>query len=250
MPIRPSPPASDGAPGGSALRHAERRFALPDGGAVSGTLTLPADGAPVCTVVLAHGAGSTRDASLLVAVADGLAAAGCATARFNFPYRERGARVPDRAPVLEACYRAVLEALRADPACAGTPLVIGGASMGGRMATHLAAAGEPVAGVVLLGYPLHPAGRPTVTRSAHLPRIAVPMLFVTGSRDALCPLDDLRPVLATLPAATLHVVEEADHSFGVRVRSGRTRAAVCAEVVAAITAWLPACDIRSAAARV
>ncbi len=221
------------------MRQLARRFALADdGGAVSGVLTLPATAAPACTVVLAHGAGSTLAAPVLVGVADGLAAAGAATVRFNFPYRERGGRVPDRAPVLEACYRAVLAALRADTACAGTPVVIGGASMGGRMATHLAAAGEPVAGLLLLGYPLHPAGRPAVTRSAHLPRIAAPLLFVTGSRDALCPLADLRRVLAGLPQATLHVVAEADHSFGVRARSGRTRADVIAEIVTAATAWL------------
>jgi len=156
--------------------------------------------------------------------------------RFNFPYTERGDRAPDRAPVLEACYRAVLAQVRAD--LGGDRLVIGGKSMGGRMASHLAAAGEPLDGLVFLGYPLHPAGRPQQLRDAHLPRIAVPMLFLTGTRDALCPLDTLRPILARLPQATLHVVDDGDHSFAVRKKSGRTAEMVLDELADATLAWL------------
>ena len=212
------------------------RFAI-DGGTVSGAVSRPAAPRRAATVVVAHGAGTAMDHPFLVAIADGLAARGVAAVRFNFPYTERGDRAPDRAPVLEACYRAVLAAVRADPALAGR-LVIGGKSMGGRMASHLAAAGEPVDGLVFLGYPLHPAGRPQQLRAAHLPRITAPMLFLTGTRDALCPLEILRPVLAGLPLATLHVVEDGDHSFAVRKKSGRTAAEVMDELLSATCAWL------------
>ncbi|MFN8641593.1 MAG: alpha/beta family hydrolase [Candidatus Binatia bacterium] len=214
---------------------APRRFAVA-GGTVSGAVALP-DARRGVTAVLAHGAGTAMAHPFLVAFADGLAARGIATVRFNFPYAERGDRTPDRAPVLEACYRAVLAAVRADPALAGR-LVIGGKSMGGRMASHLAAAGEPVDGLLCLGYPLHPAGRPQQLRAAHLPRIAAPLLFLTGTRDALCPLATLRPILAGLPRATLHVVEDADHAFAVRKRSGRTAEAVMAELVATTCEWI------------
>lgn len=212
-----------------------RRFAVA-GGSVAGAVTLPAHRRGV-TVVVAHGAGTAMDHPFLAAFAAGLAARGLAAVRFNFPYTERGDRAPDRAPVLEACYRAILAAVRADAALAGR-LVIGGKSMGGRMASHLAAAGEPVDGLVLLGYPLHPAGRPGQLRAAHLPRIAAPMLFLTGTRDALCPLATLRPILAPLPHATLHVVDDADHSFAVRKKSGRTAAAVMDELADATSAWV------------
>lgn len=213
---------------------APRRF-----GTVSGAVSLPGGGRRGITAVVAHGAGTAMGHPFLVAFADGLAARGVAAVRFNFPYAERGDRAPDRAPVLEACYRAVLAAVRADPTLAGR-LVIGGRSMGGRMASHLAAAGEPADGLLFLGYPLHPAGRPRQLRAAHLPRIAAPMLFLTGTRDALCPLDALRPVLAGLPNATLHVVEDGDHSFAVRKKSGRTPAEVMDELLSATCAWLAA----------
>ncbi len=215
---------------------ASRRFAV-DGGTVSGAVTLPDGPRRAATAVVAHGAGTAMDHPFLVAFTDGLAARGVAAVRFNFPYTERGDRAPDRAPVLEACYRSVLRAVRAEPTLAG-PLVIGGKSMGGRMASHLAAAGEAVDGLVFLGYPLHPAGRPRQLRAAHLPRIAAPMLFLTGTRDALCPLEALRPVLAGLPSATLHVVEDGDHSFAVRKKSGRTAPAVMEELVSTTCAWL------------
>ncbi|MBX3024127.1 dienelactone hydrolase family protein [bacterium] len=212
-----------------------RRFAVDDG-SVSGAVSLPPRPRGV-TVVVAHGAGTALDHPFLVAFAGGLAARGIAAVRFNFLYTERGGRVPDRAPLLEACYRAVLAAVRADPALAGR-LVIGGKSMGGRIASHLAAAGEPVDGLLFLGYPLHPAGRPRQLRAAHLPRIQAPMLFLTGSRDALCPLSTLRPILAALPTATLHVVDDADHSFAVRKQSGRGAAQVMDELLSATCAWL------------
>ena len=215
-----------------------RRFAV-DNGSVSGAVTLPTEPRRNATAVVAHGAGTAMDHPFLVAFTDGLADRGVAAVRFNFPYTERGDRAPDRAPVLEGCYRAVLRAVRDDPALSGR-LIIGGKSMGGRMASHLAAAGEAVDGLLFLGYPLHPAGRPQQLRAAHLPRITAPMLFLTGTRDALCPLEALRPVLAGLPSATLHVVDDGDHSFAVRKKSGRTPADVMDELLSATCAWLDA----------
>ena len=215
-----------------------RRFAV-DNGSVSGAVTLPTGPRRNATAVVAHGAGTAMDHPFLVAFTDGLADRGVAAVRFNFPYTERGDRAPDRAPVLEDCYRAVLRAVRDDPALSGR-LIIGGKSMGGRMASHLAAAGEAVEGLLFLGYPLHPAGRPLQLRAAHLPRITAPMLFLTGTRDALCPLEALRPVLAGLPSATLHVIDDGDHSFVVRKKSGRTPADVMDELLSATCAWLDA----------
>jgi predicted alpha/beta-hydrolase family hydrolase len=220
------------------VRHQRRRFAVGTDDAVSGVIAMPAGSAAAPAVVLAHGAGKDMETPLLVAFADRLAAAGFPTVRFNFPYTEHRRRAPDPAPRLEAAYRAVLAALRSDPALRERRVVIGGKSMGGRMASHLAAAGERVDGLLFLGYPLHPAGRPERIRAAHLRRIDVPMLFLAGTRDPLARLDLLRESLRGIDGATLHVVEDGDHSFAVRKRSGRDPAAVLDELVAASTDWL------------
>jgi uncharacterized protein len=219
------------------MQQRARRFEVADG-QVSGIVTLP-DAPPADTVVvLAHGAGSDMTNPLLVGVAGGLARHGFASVRFNFPYSERRGRAPDRAPVLEACYRSVLEQVRADRALHPRRAVIGGKSMGGRMASHLAADGVAIDGLLLLGYPLHPAGKPEQLRRAHLARIAVPMLFLAGTRDALCRLDLLRETLLGLRGATLHVIDDGDHSFAVRKRSGRDAGAVLDEIVQPTVAWL------------
>jgi predicted alpha/beta-hydrolase family hydrolase len=222
------------------MRHVARRFDIAGGSPVSGVIAAGDTGRADTIVVLAHGAGNDMTAPLLVAVADGLAHHGFPTVRFNFPYKERGGRAPDPAPVLERCYRSVLAQLRADRVLGARRLVIGGKSLGGRMASHLAAAGEAVDGLLFLGYPLHPAGRPEQLRAAHLARIRAPMLFLAGTRDALCRLDRLRGVLGGLPNAALHVVDDGDHSFAVRKRSGRDPAAVLDEILAASVTWLRA----------
>ncbi len=132
----------------------------------------------------------------MVAFALALARRGCHAVTFNFPYTEQGRRLPDRAPTLEACFRDVITAIRARPDLAAAPLVIGGKSMGGRMASHLAAQGLPdLAGLVALGYPLHPPGRPEQLRAEHLARIRQPLLIVQGSRDAFGTPEELRPAL-------------------------------------------------------
>lgn len=214
---------------------------LPDGagGTVSGDVALPVGSSKTNLLVLAHGAGNDMTNPLLVAVQQGLAARGWACARFNFPYKERGGRAPDRAPALEACYRAVIAALR--ERLGPRRLVIGGKSLGGRMASHLAAADEQVDGLVFLGYPLHPPGKPDRLRDAHLPRITAPMLFFAGTRDTLCDLVLLKRTLRKLKApATLHVIPDGDHSFNVPKRAGRTRDQVYAEIVEATAGWLGA----------
>jgi predicted alpha/beta-hydrolase family hydrolase len=191
-------------------------------------------------VVLAHGAGANMTTPRLVAVADGLAARGVTTLRFNFPYMEARRKVPDPMPKLERAYKAAIAALR-ERLPPEAPIVIGGKSMGGRVATHLAAKGEAIRGVVLLGYPLHPPKQPERLRDAHLPSVPVPMLFVQGTRDTLCDLALLRPVLARVgDRAKLHVVEGGDHSLDVLKSSGRTRESVDLEVVDVIDAWLRA----------
>jgi hypothetical protein len=161
-----------------------------------------------------------------------------ATYRYEFPYMEKGAGRPDPPAVAEARVRdATLDAARVAP---GLPLFAGGKSFGGRM-TSQAQAKEPLPGVrglVFLGFPLHPPGRPGTTRAEHLSRVRVPMLFLQGTRDDFAGLDLLRPIVNGLgDRATLHVVEGGDHSFKVLKRSGRTDADVLSELADTITAW-------------
>lgn len=196
-------------------------------------------------VVLAPGAGTDITNPMLRAVGKGLAAHGHPVALFNFGYAEAGRRRPDPTARLERAYRDVLAKIRGR--WGDRPLVIGGRSMGGRIASHLAADGQPCAGLLLLSYPLSPRRRageeaPTARlRTGHWPRLRVPTLFVQGNRDALCDLTVLeRERAAHLdPTLTdLHVVEGADHSFEVRKRDGRSAAEVHQEVVEAAAAWL------------
>lgn len=208
---------------------------------ISAVWAVPADFQPGATdtVVIAHGAGSDMDSDFMCHVHEGLAEAGVLGVKFNFPYKQQGRRAPDRAPRLEAAYRAVVEQVRRHAAYRPGRLFIGGKSMGGRIASHLAAAGEPVAGLVFLGYPLHPAGQPERLRAAHLPGIACPMLFVQGSRDRLCDLARLRGALAPVAGqCTLHVIDDGDHSFAVPARARRSREEVWAEINAAVSHWL------------
>lgn len=172
---------------------------------------------PIAALVLAHGAGAGQQSRFMVDAARGLAERGIVTATFDFDYIRMGRKVPDRAPALEATWRATVAAARTHPDMAGLPLFIGGKSMGGRIASHLAAAGEPgIAGLVMFGYPLHPPGKPETRRDAHLPSIRVPMLFIQGSRDAFGTPDEIRALLPSLDARTvLHEIRGGDHSFKV-----------------------------------
>lgn len=198
-------------------------------------------------VILAHGAGADQNSGFMVHFATGLAARGLDTVTFNFLYTEAGRRAPDRNDRLEACWRAVIAAVRTDGIAGdGDRLVIGGKSMGGRIASQVAADPVPsdddaVAGLVLLGYPLHPPGRPDQLRSQHLQRIRAPMLFVQGSRDAFGTPDELRTALAGAKAdGDLRVVEGGDHSFKVPKRGGVPQDEVYAAVLDDIARWITA----------
>ena len=190
-------------------------------------------------VVLGHSAGSALDEHVAATVAAGLAARGVTAATFNFAYREAGRRPPDRTDRLQRAFLDVVGALRSRHGA--THIVLGGRSMGGRIASLLAADGHGD-GVVALGYPLCPrGGGPDPRRTAHWPAIRVPVLFVHGDRDRLCPvaaLDVARRGHLSDTAHSAHVVAGADHSFAVRVRDGRTRADVDSEVVAVVDRWL------------
>ncbi len=176
--------------------------------------------------------------TFMASAAAGLAARGMATLRYQFPSMERGSRRPDPPAVAQAAVRAAVAA--ATSALEGLPLLAGGKSFGGRM-TSLAQAERPLPGVrglVFLGFPLHPANRPTADRARHLACIEIPMLFLGGTRDALADTDLLRPMVAGLgPLAALHEVAGADHGFHVPARSGRTDADVLAEVLDTMAAW-------------
>ena len=203
-----------------------------------------ADTALDATLILAHGAGAPQTHPFMTAFARGLSSRGVHVVTFNFPYMERRRRVPDPAPRLEACYRAVIAEVRERQPDTSHRLFIGGKSMGGRIASQVVArdAGTEVSlgvdGLVLLGYPLHPPGRPDRLRDAHLPSIDVPMLFVQGSRDAFGTPDELRPVLAGCSGAELFVVDGGDHSLRVRGKNAATEAETHSTVQDAIVAWL------------
>jgi hypothetical protein len=190
-------------------------------------------------LVLGHGAGAGQDSRFMVDFATALASLGITTVTFNFPYTEEKRRVPDRREVLESCYRAVIETVRRGVSAKDGAIFIGGKSMGGRMATHVAAADPQLklGGLVLLGYPLHPPGRPTERRDQHLPAIRRPMLFVQGSRDTFGTPEELQPVLDTLqPKPTLFVIDGGDHSF--KVARSRNQAEVFRSIQKLIADWI------------
>jgi predicted alpha/beta-hydrolase family hydrolase len=187
------------------------------------------------TLVLASGAGSSMKHPSLVALQEGIAAHGVTVATFDFPYRVRGGGAPDRQPVLVGAYGAVVDAVRA--AHPGR-LFAGGRSMGGRMASHLAAAGTALDGLVFVSFPLHPPGKPGIERAAHLSALKIPMLFVQGTRDTFAREDLLKDVLEKLPGASLHAIPDADHGMHVLKRSGRTDDDVSTETVETIVAWI------------
>jgi hypothetical protein len=201
----------------------------------------PADGTREqhACLVLAHGAGAGQRHPFMVTIAQGLAERGIDVVTFDFPYMAQKRRVPDKAPVLEASFRETVAEARQRVGQDRRPF-IGGKSLGGRMATHLAAEGlADLQGVVLLGYPLHPPGKPEQSRVAHLPRITVPVLIVQGDRDAFGTPDEVRPAFAGLGArATLHVVEGGDHSLRVPRSAGVSQQDVYNGVLDAIAVWV------------
>ncbi len=204
---------------------------------VSGLLQTPAN-ARAC-YVLAHGAGAGMTHPFLAAVAAELSRRGFATLRYQFPYMERGGKRPDRPAIAHATVRAAVDAARLS--LPDLPVIAGGKSFGGRM-TSQAQAKTPlpgVCGLAFLGFPLHPAGRPSQERAKHLFDVKIPMLFLQGTRDTLAQLDQLEPLCRELGSrATLKLFQDADHSFHVPARSGRKDAEVRREMLDALTSWI------------
>jgi predicted alpha/beta-hydrolase family hydrolase len=190
-------------------------------------------------VVLGHGAGANQLSGFMRMVAGGLAARGIDAVTFNFLYAERGRRIPDPKARLESCYRAVINAALSHRKLKKNRLVIGGKSMGGRIASQVAAAeGDRIAGLVFLGYPLHPPGRPDKLRAEHLKDIRAPMLYVQGSRDAFGTEDEIRAVIKKLRLpATLYIIEGGDHSFKVPKSAGVPQPEVYEKVMDEIARW-------------
>jgi len=188
--------------------------------------------------VLAHGAGAGMRHPFLENIASDLADRSIATLRYQFPYMQKGRRGPNPAPVLEATVRAAVETARSE--APDLRLVAGGKSMGGRMTSQAAAAETlpGVEGLIYLGFPLHPPGRPGSKRGDHLRAVHLPMLFVQGTRDNFAGPDLLEPLVGGLDSATLHLVEGGDHSFKVLKRSGRDEREVRAELADAIAGWI------------
>lgn len=212
-------------------------IAIADAQPVSGLLLAPPQAR--AGYVFAHGAGAGMQNAFMAAVAQGLAARGIATLRYQFPYMQRGSRRPDSPGVAHAAVRAaVAEAKRRLP---NLPLFAGGKSFGGRMTSQAQAAEAlpGVVGLVFFGFPLHPTGKPSDERAAHLGDVEVPMLFLQGTRDELADLALLRPVVERLGThATLASFEDADHSFHVPARSGRRDADVLEELLDTAAAWM------------
>jgi len=225
-------------------RPVELRVHVSKGVEVSALLLEPPR--PRALYVLAHGAGAGMRHPFMESIAQRLATRGIGTLRYQFPYMEHGGRRIDPEPVVLETVRAAVEAGR--EAAGGRPLLAGGKSFGGRMTSRAAAgpalrAGTPplggLAGLVFLGFPLHPAGQPGVSRADHLAKVDLPMLFLQGTRDTLADLALLEPIVQQLGnRATLRVIEHADHSFHVLKRSGRSDGQVLDELAAAVSEWL------------
>ena len=202
-------------------------------------------------LILAHGAGAGQRHPFMVSFAQALSARGLDVLTFNFLYMQQRRRLPDRMPQLVECYDAVIAAAREHVSSARERLFIGGKSMGGRAATHVAATHAPtyvvsgfsrtvIRGIVLLGYPLHPPGRPDKLRDAHLPDVKLPMLFVQGSRDTFGTPAELAPILERLsPRPTLHAVEGGDHSFKISGKdASKKQPAVYADIQSTVATWI------------
>jgi predicted alpha/beta-hydrolase family hydrolase len=212
-------------------------IAIESGASVSGLLIRPNE-ARAC-FVFAHGAGAGMTHPFMETVAAGLCERGVATLRYQFPYMQQGSRRPDPPAVAHAAVRAAVK--EAGRRCSGLVLIAGGKSFGGRM-TSQAQATTPLDGVhglAFLGFPLHPAGKPSSDRAKHLADVHIPMLFVQGTRDNLAELKLLEPVVNGLgSSASLHLVKEADHSFHVLARSGRNDREVMDEILDTFAAWV------------
>ena len=195
-------------------------------------------------VLLAHGAGSDMNGAALVAVAGALAAAGVPSLRFNYPYRTTGKKAPDRPKVLDAATREAAAELAKRAKLDPTRLVLGGRSMGGRYCSLVVGDADdpvPALALLLLGYPLHAAGRPESPRADHFPRLHVPVLFVSGTRDSLAAQPDLTKAARSIDGdVSFHWIETADHGYRPLKASGRTAGDVLDEVAGVSAQWVAA----------
>jgi predicted alpha/beta-hydrolase family hydrolase len=221
-----------------------RRVRVAGAGEVTTLHYAATDGAGRGLLVLAHGAGADQRHRVMTRLADGIAARGVDVVTFNFLYTDERRRTPDRAPVLEQTWTAVVEAIASDLP-ARTRLVVGGKSMGGRIASQVLAkppaspAWTRVSGLVLLGYPLHPPGQPDRLRTAHLPAVRVPILLVHGTRDAFGTREEVEPVFLSLPVRVdVAFIERGDHGFAVPKSTGLTEAAVLDGICERVAAWI------------
>jgi uncharacterized protein len=191
-------------------------------------------------VILAHGAANNKENPLLVTVGQTLAKAGILTLSFNFPYADQGKTSPDGQKRLEATWLGVIDWVKNDSRCRPDRLVAAGKSMGGRVASQLAAAQRlPVEGLIFLGYPLHAPGRKDKLRDDHLPAIMQPMLFIAGTRDAFCDLTLLKPVLNRLvPTPELVVIDDGNHSFDLPKARNSEQQRCHVEIAAHCQRWL------------
>ena len=198
------------------------------------------------TAVLGHGAGASQDSGFMVMFASGLAARGVDVMTFNFVYMEQGRSVPDQKHKLESCFRAVIETAVKQRKLKNNRLVIGGKSMGGRIASQVAAIasnekaplGDEINGLVFLGYPLHPPGAPSKLRVEHLAQVRKPMLFVQGTRDALGTPEEIEPFIKDLrPAAKIHTIEGGDHSFKAPKKFGVPQEQIYETAMNEIVSW-------------
>ena len=199
------------------------------------------------TILLGHGAGANQLSGFMVLFANGLAERGLDAMTFNFVYTELGKGAPDPKPKLESCWRAVIEAAQKHKQLKDNKLVIGGKSMGGRIASQVAAdacekhetVAEQISGLVFLGYPLHPPGNPAKLRVEHLPSIKMPMLFVQGTRDSLGTSDEIKPFIKKLKLpATMYEIEGGDHSFKAPKKFGKTQEEIYNAVMDEIVRWV------------
>jgi uncharacterized protein len=211
------------------------KIEVPDKGDVSALLDRPADA--WLLYVLAHGAGAGMRHRFMGSIVRALSVRGVATLRYQFPYMEAGARRPDSPAVSEDTVRAAVKS--ASDVAGGIPVIAGGKSFGGRMTSAAAATSLPgVRGLVFLGFPLHPPGKTATERADHLDGVEVPMLFLQGTRDQFARLDLISTVCRRLgPRATLHLIDEGDHSFNVPKRTGRNSSSVVDELADTMVQW-------------
>jgi len=199
------------------------------------------------TIILGHGAGANQSSSFMQLFAGGLAERGLDAMTFNFVYTEKGRNVPDPKAKLESCIRAVIEMALKQKGLKENRLVIGGKSMGGRIASQVAAdacerkdpLAEKIAGLVFLGYPLHPPGNPTKLRVEHLPQVAMPMLFVQGTRDSLGTADEIQPFIKKLKLpARIYAIDGGDHSLKAPKKFGKSQEEIYSAAMNEIVSWV------------